>query len=131
MDGPLYAAALDLFLETFPLGCGITGYQAIDAGVPLLSYADANTVFGMQYWEEVGAGRRPLERETLDRYPVLAARDPAEYVELASRLADDAAFRERWREREGRFRAEEIADIGRYSRRVFETLEAIAGNARP
>ena len=126
VDTPLYAAALDLFLETFPLGCGITGYQAMGAGVPLLSYADANTVFGMQYWEEVGGGRRPLGRETLDRYPVLVARDPAEYVELASRLVEDSAFREAWRERERRFHDEEIADIGRYSRRFFETIEAIA-----
>ena len=126
VDTPLYAAALDLFLETFPLGCGITGYQAMGAGVPLLSYADANTVFGMQYWEELGGGKRPLDREVLDRYPVLVARDPAEYVELASRLIRDAAFRESWRERERRFHDEEIADIGRYSRRFLETLEAIA-----
>jgi hypothetical protein len=32
VDTPLYAAILDVFLETFPLGCGITGYQAIDEG---------------------------------------------------------------------------------------------------
>ena len=126
VDTPLYAAVLDLFLETFPLGCGITGYQAIDAGVPLLSYADANTVFGIQYWEAVGAGGRALEREELDRYLVLAARDPGEYVELASRLVRDAAFRDAWRTRERRFHAEEVADLGRYSRRFFETLEAIA-----
>jgi hypothetical protein len=127
VDTPLYAAALDLFLETFPLGCGVTGYQAMGAGVPLLSYADANTVFGMQYWKEVGAGTKPLERAALDRYPVLAARDPGEYVELASRLVADAAFREAWRERERRFHDEEIAGIARYSSRFFESLEAIAG----
>jgi hypothetical protein len=126
VDTPLYAAALDLFLETFPLGCGITGYQAMGAGVPLLSYADANTVFGMQYWEELGGGRRPIERAALDRYPVLVARDPAEYVELASRLIDDPAFRAGWREREQRFHDEEIADIGRYSRRFFDSIAAIA-----
>jgi hypothetical protein len=132
VDTPLYAAALDLFLETFPLGCGITGYQAMGAGVPLLSYADANTVFGMQYWEELGGGRRPIEREALDRYPVLVARDPAEYVELASRLIEDPAFRASWREREQRFHDEEIADIGRYSRRFFESITAIAaGGAKP
>ena len=128
VDTPLYAAVLDLFLETFPFGCGITGYQAIDAGVPLLSYAEANTVFGMQFWEEAGAGRRPLEREALDLYPVLAARDPGEYVELASRLVDDPAFRESWRERERAFHAKEIADNSRYSQRFFATLEAIAAS---
>ena len=131
VDTPLYAAALDLFLETFPLGCGITGYQAMGAGVPLLSYADANTVFGMQYWEEVGGGRRPIERETLDRYPVLVAREPAEYVALASRLVEDAAFRGGWRDREQRFHDDEIADIGRYSRRFFDSIAAIAQARAP
>jgi hypothetical protein len=64
VDTPLYAAILDVFLETSPLGCGITAYQALGAGVPLLSYADADTVFGMQYWSEVAARGLPPSRET-------------------------------------------------------------------
>ncbi len=129
VDTPLYAAALDGFLETFPLGCGITGYQAMGAGVPLLSYLDANTVFGMQYWSELAAragaiGR--VSREMLDEYPLLCARDAREYVELASRLVTDAAYREAWRSRERRFCEDEIRGIARYSKRFFDTLRSIA-----
>ena len=128
VDTPLYAAILDLFLETFPLGCGITGYQALGAGVPLVSYLEANTVFGMQYWSELAAAGKPT-REALDAYPVLVARDPAEYVALASRVIEDAAFRESWLERERRFYQDEIMGIERYSRRFFDTVAAIAPRA--
>ncbi|HEX4333709.1 MAG TPA: glycosyltransferase [Usitatibacter sp.] len=132
VDTPLYAAALDLFLETFPLGCGITGYQALAAGVPLLSFALPNTVFGMQYWRELmdKAGTPAnMTREMLDAYPVLCARDGAEYAALASRLVGDPAFRAEWQAREARFFAEEIAGIARYSRRFFDTLAAITTQA--
>lgn len=128
VDTPLYAAILDVFLETFPLGCGITGYQALGAGVPLVSYLDANTVFGMQYWNELAqkAGDpAAAPRELLDGYPVLVARSPAEYAELATRLLADEAFRDGWKARERRFYDEEIAGIERYSQRFFGALEAI------
>jgi glycosyltransferase involved in cell wall biosynthesis len=128
VDTALYGAALDLFLETFPLGCGITGYQALAAGVPLLSYLDANTVFGMQYWSDLmGRAGTPanVTREQLDAYPVLCARDPIEYVELATRMLRDPAFREAWKAREARYFEEEIAGIARYSRRFFDALHGI------
>jgi hypothetical protein len=129
VDTPLYAAILDVFLETFPLGCGITGYQAMGARVPLVSYLDSNTVFGMQYWHDLlaRAGRADrVTRELLDEYPVLTARDPADYVALASRLIADTAFRDGWREREARFYADEIAGIERYSRRFFAAIADVA-----
>jgi predicted O-linked N-acetylglucosamine transferase (SPINDLY family) len=128
VDTALYAAALDVFLETFPLGCGITGYQAIAAGVPLVSYLDSNTVFGMRYWSEVlekAGSREAVSRELLDGYPVLCARDPGEYVQAASRLISDDAYRAHWTERESRFYAEDIANIGRYSQRFFDTVRGI------
>lgn len=128
VDTPLFAAALDLFLETFPLGCGITGYQALAAGVPVLSYALPNTIFGMQYWSDLmekAGSAEAATREMLDTYPVLSARDPREYAELATRMLCDAGFREGWKAREKRFFDEEIAGIGRYARRFFDTLEAI------
>ena len=133
VDTPLYAAILDVFLETFPLGCGITGYQAIGAGVPLVSYLDANTVFGMQYWSGLMAragSREGVGRELLDEYPVLCARDGPEYSALATRLVEDGAFRGQWRSREERFFAEEIASIARYSQRFFAAVgEAAARKA--
>lgn len=129
VDTPLHAAILDVFLETFPLGCGITGYQAIGAGVPLVSYLDANTVFGMQYWSGLMAkagGREGVTREMLDAYPVLCALDPADYAALATRLVADPPFRDAWRERETRFYAEEIASIARYSQRFFAAIGDVA-----
>ena len=128
VDTPLYAAILDLFLETFPLGCGITGYQAMGARVPLVSFLDSNTVFGMQYWSGLmaragSAGR--VTRAVLDEYPVLCALDPKDYVELATRAINDGEFRESWREREARFYAGEIAGIARYSQRFFAAIGAI------
>jgi hypothetical protein len=129
VDTPLYAAILDVFLETFPLGCGITGYQAMGARVPLVSYLDSNTVFGMQYWRDLlaraGSADR-VTRELLDEYPVLTARDPADYVALATRLIADPAFRDAWREREARFCADEIAGIARYSQRFFAAIAGVA-----
>jgi hypothetical protein len=129
VDTPLYAAILDAFLETFPLGCGITGYQAIGAGVPLVSYLDSNTVFGMQYWHDLMAragGAGQVTRGMLDEYPVLTARDPGEYAELATRVVNDAEFRDAWREREKRFYDGEIAGIARYSRRFFAAIADVA-----
>jgi hypothetical protein len=129
VDTPLYASILDVFLETFPLGCGITGYQALAAGVPLVSYLDANTVFGMQYWSGLMAragDRSRVTRELLDEYPVLCARDPEEYAALVSRLVSDPAFRDEWRARESRFFDEEIAGIARYSKRFFEAIGDVA-----
>jgi hypothetical protein len=129
VDTPLYAAILDAFLETFPLGCGITGYQAIGAGVPLVSYLDSNTVFGMQYWHDLMAragGAAQVTREMLDEYPLLTARDPGEYAELVTRVVNDAAFRDAWREREQRFYAGEIAGIARYAQRFFAAITGVA-----
>jgi glycosyltransferase involved in cell wall biosynthesis len=129
VNTPLYAATLDVFLETFPLGCGITGYQALAAGVPLVSYLDANTVFGMQYWSEIvrraGEPTR-ASREMLDEYPVLVARNPQEYADIVSRVVGDPGFRDEWRVRESRFFAEEIAGIARYSQRFFAAIDGVA-----
>jgi predicted O-linked N-acetylglucosamine transferase (SPINDLY family) len=132
VDTPLYAAILDAFLETFPLGCGITGYQALAAGVPLVSFAATNTVFGMRYWSELmdkAGAPENVTREMLDEYPVLTARDGAEYAGLATRLANDAAFREAWRVREAAFFAEEIAGIARYSQRFFAAIAEVTAKA--
>jgi glycosyltransferase involved in cell wall biosynthesis len=129
VDTPLYASILDVFLETFPLGCGITGYQALAAGVPVVSYLDENTLFGMQYWSELMARageRSQVTREMLDGYPVLCGRDPREYAVLGSRLIEDPAFRDEWRAREAHFFQEEIASIARYSKRFFGAIDGIA-----
>jgi hypothetical protein len=104
VDSSLYANVFDAFLETFPLGCGVTGYQAMGAGTPLLSFLTENTVFGMQYWDQVapdGSGSVP----DLAGYPVLCARTVDEYVALATRLSSDASF---------------LAQAGRRAKQFFE-----------
>ena len=129
IDTALFGAALDVFLESFPLGCGITGYQAMAAGVPLVSFLDANTVFGMRYWKEVvdlAGSREAVSRELLDGYPIACARTPDEYVEMASRMVTDRAFRDHWIARETQFYADEASGTARYSARFFDTIRAIA-----
>jgi hypothetical protein len=99
------------------------------ARVPLVSFLDSNTVFGMQYWSGLMARagtREQVTRAALDEYPVLCALDAKDYVELATRAINDGQFRESWREREARFYAEEIAGIARYSQRFFAAIDEVA-----
>jgi glycosyltransferase involved in cell wall biosynthesis len=132
VDTRLYAGALDLFLETFPLGCGVTGYQALGAGTPLLSYFAPNTVFGMQYWHEfAGAGGAAPEsaranHEVLAQYPVLCAKDADDYVALANKIIADPAFRTSIGAAGKRFFDEEINNAGYYSGRFLDTVAEIA-----
>jgi hypothetical protein len=37
VDTELYSQAIDVFLETFPFGCGVTGAQAVNAGTRMVS----------------------------------------------------------------------------------------------
>jgi hypothetical protein len=37
VDTELYSQTLDVFLETFPFGCGVTGAQAVDSGTKTIS----------------------------------------------------------------------------------------------
>ena len=132
VDTALFGAALDVFLETFPLGCGITGYQAIAARVALLSLLDPDTIFGIRYGPELleaAGSAQAVTRERLAEYPLLCARTPAEYVELASRLIVDDAFRATWIEREAGFHAEEKSAAGSHARRFFDVVRAIGARA--
>ncbi len=129
VDTPLFGAALDVFLESFPLGCGITGYQAMAARVPLVSFLAPNTVFGMRYWNEVIAragSADAVSRELLDGYAVACARSADEYLDIASRMVADPAYRQHWAAREARFYADEIEGSARYSTRYFDAILAIA-----
>jgi len=129
VDTRLYASTLDLFLETFPLGCGITGYQALGAATPLLSYFAPNTVFGMQFWHEfpgTAASGRAVSDDVLSKYPVLCAKDAEHYVALAHRLIDDPAFRGAVGAAGKRFFDDEIGNAGYYSGRFLDTIAEIA-----
>ena len=132
VDTRFYVAALDIFLETFPLGCGVTGYQALSAGVPLLSILEKNTVFGMQFWHRImphgrtGAAPGPPPATNLGEFPILCARDMDDYVALAGRLISDAEFRAAVGARGQTFFQEELANGAADSNRFFDTIRAIA-----
>lgn len=121
VDSALYAAALDIFLETFPLGCGVTGYQALAAGVPVLSILEKDTLFGMSHWHEF-AGRPKPDAIELERYSLLCAVDSADYLRLAKRLIDDPAFRRLAGTRGLAQYEQEFSNTQRYARRFFETI---------
>lgn len=44
VDTELFSLVFDVFLETFPFGCGITGMQALTNGTALVSLWDKNTL---------------------------------------------------------------------------------------
>ena len=122
VDTALFAKALDVFLESFPLGCGVTGYQALGVGTPLLSYLEENTVFGMQFGTQ-GDARRLAPDDAA--YPVLRARNAEEYVALAGRLIADTAYRAGVGARGKAFFEAQIDNGDYYAARFFETVIAI------
>jgi glycosyltransferase involved in cell wall biosynthesis len=125
VDAPLYGSAFDAFLETFPLGCGVTGYQALGAGTPLLSYLDENTVFGMQYWNDIKASVAAGAAPDLSGYPILCARSPVEYVQLAQKLAADPGFRAAVGARGKAYFAQEITLGARQADEFFRAVEEV------
>ena len=141
VDTKLYAAALDIFLETFPHGFGITSYRALAAGVALLSYLDSYTTFGQHFWRNAhapGADGVVPQRPRLnapDEYAILCARDTEEYVALAGRLINDPAWRAEIGARGQAFFREEQGNNIVYAKRFFATVARIAaaklGNSAP
>ena len=141
VDTRLYAAALDVFLESFPYGFGIIGYQAFAAGVPLLSYLDSKTTFGVHYWQRLltpSANGNTPQRPQLnapDEYAILCARDAEEYVTLAGRLIADVAWRKEIGARGLAFFRKELQNNAAYAERFFATVARIAarktGNPTP
>lgn len=96
---PVYARVLDIFLESFPFGCGLTGIQALEAGTAFLSFEAPETQFGMHFMRPLQQGGAAAEQIHAllepdgDRGPLLYARDVDAYVAAANRLARDAEFR--------------------------------------
>ena len=132
VDTKLHAAALDVFLETFPFGSGVTALQALGAGTPLLSYLHPETIFGT-YWPElagaegtsVGQSAQP-PLESPDRHEILCARDADEYITLANRLVSEPSWRKEVGARGRGFFLEEHGKSKTYAALFFETIERIA-----
>lgn len=126
VDAPLYASALDVFLETYPFGCGITGYQALGAGTALLSYLNEDTVFGMQFWHQAKATIVGNGSPDLSGFPVLCARSPEEYVALACKLASNSGFRAETGKRGQTYFQQELSQNLSHAAEFFDAIEKIA-----
>jgi hypothetical protein len=132
VDTKLYAAALDIFLETFPVGSGVTSLQALAARVPLVSFLHPQTIFGTYYWHSLHsrdaeeAAPRQQGLAAPDEYPILYARDAEEYVALAGRLIADPGWRETVGTRGHAFFLDEMRSSSDYAERFFATVSRIA-----
>lgn len=127
VDTNLYAEVLDIFLETFPFGCGITGFQAMSHGTPLLSKVDPDTLYGLQLSGAVaqqfkGGTPSPADFEALG---ILTAVDKEHYVQLAQRLIDDPQFRAEIAAREKAYFQGEQDALPRYARRLWLNISGI------
>lgn len=97
-----YAPALDIFLETFPFGCGMTAAQALAAGVPVVDFKDWSSVFGF-HLEPLLSGRAGSDEDRAKVHALFTgsrgedcfnmASDTATYVAIARHLIDDLAYR--------------------------------------
>lgn len=125
---PLYARVLDVFLESFPFGCGLTGIQGLEAGTPLLSYEAPETQYGMHFMRplaENGAAAqeiRNLLNPSDGSGPLLYAANADEYVALASKLARDAEFRRKVGDAGQSYYRRYLTDSDRMARRFMQVL---------
>jgi glycosyltransferase involved in cell wall biosynthesis len=100
----LYAQVIDIFLDSFPLPCGFTLFQAMAAGKPVVIMTTPEA--GMTgLWALIGplledAAGTPEERAELkevigfpDRMGIGIAHSPDEYIELASNFIQNSNSR--------------------------------------
>jgi len=96
----VYARVIDIFLETFPFGCGITAMQAMAAGTPFVSLLGSDTQHGLQFGRLIAAGgemaakARAIIRPNDGRAPLGFVETEADYLAMVQRLVDDPAFRQ-------------------------------------
>lgn len=119
VDTNLYAEAIDIFLETFPFGCGITALQAMSHATPVLSYNAEDTIFGYQLKGGIpDAQYMGMSNNDFENLPVMTARDSEHYIRLATRLIDDQHFRRKVGERQRAYFEKQRADSSVCSRRL-------------
>lgn len=125
---PVYARVLDVFLETFPFGCGITAMQALEAGTPLLSYQAPETQYGMHFMRPLAANGAAAEtvRGLLEPKdgsgPLLYPPDADAYVALANRLAREPEFDRAVGKAGQDYYRNYLTDADRMGRRFFDVL---------
>jgi tetratricopeptide (TPR) repeat protein len=102
VDTRLYAQVIDVFLDTAPMGCGLTAMEAMAWGKPLVSFKDPLTNWG-QCLRPVLEGRvdDPAARAEIERIFALGSGrellawvdTPQDYAAMVRHLLDDEAFR--------------------------------------
>jgi hypothetical protein len=130
VNTPLYAQVIDIFLETFPFGCGVTAMQALTVGTPLVSYAAPETQFGMHFFRPLAEAtpaapeiKRLLSGEGASG-PLLYAQRPREYVDFANRLAREPDWRQSVGQAGRDYYQRYMSDSTRMSRRFYDVLTA-------
>jgi hypothetical protein len=81
VDTELFAKVIDIFLESFPFGCGITGMQALVNGTPLISLWESDTLPRF-YLEDI-------DEKSKYSPPWFIAETPLEYVCFAKTIYID------------------------------------------
>lgn len=102
VDTRLYAQVIDVFLDSAPVGCGMTAMEAMAWGKPLVSFKDPLTNWGqclaplLDGRVDDAAAKADVERIFAlgGKRELLAwSESPAGYAQWARRLAEDAALR--------------------------------------
>lgn len=128
---PIYARVLDVFLESFPFGCGLTGIQGLEAGTPFLSYEAPETQYGMHFMRPLAENGpaaqeiRGLLQPADGSGPLLYAANADEYVALAGKLARDAEFRRKVGAAGQAYYRRYLTDSERMARRFMQVLAEV------
>lgn len=128
VDTNAYAEALDVFLETFPFGCGITGFQAMVHETPLLSLQGMDMLYGYQLHGAVAQQFKDMAipRTHFETLEILTAADPGHYIELAQKLIDSESYRKEIGAREKAYAQKEQAAVQRYAQRMWTNMTGLS-----
>ena len=126
VDTNLYAQVLDIFLESFPFGCAVTGFQAMGHGTPLVSFQATDTVFGYQLRGSLGPdfNQVVIDEQTGESLPILTAATLDHYINLVQRLIDDPVFRLEIGKREQQYYSSESAATNDYAIRLLNLIQS-------
>lgn len=133
VDTRLYVQVADIFLDTYPFPCGVTLFQAMAAGKPVVLF-DSPESAQTGLWNFIkpltdGNEGTPGERAELAAFigpaerPLLpVARSPSDYVAMASRLVTDIELRRDAGESARRMVAHYFSDPRRMGRSLASHL---------
>lgn len=123
VDTNLYAEVIDIFLETFPFGCGVTAFQAMAKGTPIVSYCADDTMFGYQLKGAMPAETLAnLPRSDFERLPILTATDANHYIDIVNRLIRDNKWRGQIGERQRVYYRGEAQRSSEYSAQLHRQI---------